>query len=215
MNTRGGGGPKGRENFFMLKFFLSCLQIWVSFHHFLWFSDHGKPLLGALPDHHLPLHEELTLPPSAGVRGSSGGLPSPPPQLCWPGPSGPGDARTLRSETLCLKTGDSGHQLLWRAAGVRAPVAWNTHRACTQAHSFTERHPGSDRGPLKARGQGIGQWGRTHRLLFHGWAKLLGSGQCRNWETVRQACREGCLGENGNLLSCFWTLDKFESIRLC
>ena len=60
---------------------------------------HKIHLLGAHP--HPPLGEELMLPPSTGVRGSSGGPSVPSPTaLLASGPSGPGDTRMLASEAL-------------------------------------------------------------------------------------------------------------------
>lgn len=109
LHTRGErGGPKSKLKI-LSKFLLSCLKIGKLLHLTI-FSPWGSP--PGSPPHrpYLPVGEDHTLHPSTGLRGSSGGSSParPPPQLCLPGPCGPGDARMLGSVGLWLGAGDFG-----------------------------------------------------------------------------------------------------------
>ena len=102
MLTRREEAQMGRENF-MLKFVLPCFIIWT-FSVLLKISPRwGSPPGSPSHSPHLPLGEDQMASSQyrsewqprglAGVGGESSPSPAPPPQLCLPGSSGPGDIK--------------------------------------------------------------------------------------------------------------------------
>lgn len=124
LHSRGeGGGPKGQRKRFMLKCFLSCLEIQFLFHSFLKFACHGDHLLGVLPIHRTCHWAKITwfIPVrSEGQQGGRGGRSSPPlphSPASLAGPSGPGDTRMLGSEALWLRAEEEDG--LWGLPGLQ------------------------------------------------------------------------------------------------
>ena len=87
---------------FMFKFLLFFLKMSILFQCFLRFVCHRDYLPGVPPaPSHLPLGEQHMASSQSRSEGQKwGSFPSPPPQLCLPGPSGPGDTRMQGSEAL-------------------------------------------------------------------------------------------------------------------
>ena len=97
MHTRGEGRIWNRQTQnVQFRFFLFCLKIGILFHCCLRFSCHRDHILEVLPFHPSSPWVRIThFTPVQEWGAAVGSLPSPPPQLCLSGPSGPGDVRML------------------------------------------------------------------------------------------------------------------------
>ena len=180
---RGGRRFKWAEKIFMFKFFLSCLKIASLFHCFLMkashgsFTCHGNCLLGALPLHHTCLWVKIPgFLPAQEWGAAEGVLPRPSPTALlagslwawWHQDAGLWGFAFERKRGRGLSVPSQSpvpvNKLLlasvqWNPQAhiqVHTETHKNTHRACTQAHTLKERHPGAFLAPLRVRAQEAG-----------------------------------------------------------